>query len=56
MAQGIDGKVQVYLATVVYVGTASTDLTTNWIRRMNALTGDLTARLKAIIVSAGTKN
>jgi hypothetical protein len=56
MAQGVNEKVQVYLIGTVFVGTNSTDLTTNWIRQMKALTGNMTARMKAIIVSAGTSN
>lgn len=54
MPQGNNEKVQTYcLTTLSYV---STDLTTNLIRRINALTGDVTARIKAIIVAAGTSN
>lgn len=56
MPKGNNGNLQVYFATVLYVGTSSTDLTTNLIRRLAALTGDMTARLKAIIVTAGDKN
>jgi len=56
MAQGNNEKLQIYATDTLYVGTASTDLTTNIIRRLNALTGDMTARLKAMIVSAGSKN
>lgn len=48
--------VQVYLVGTVYAGTASTDLTTNLTRRLAALSGDMTARLQSIIVSAGSKN
>lgn len=56
MPQENNGRLQTYLTTVVYVGTASTDLTTNIIRRLAALTGEMTARFKAMIVSAGTSN
>lgn len=56
MPQGNNGKLQVYFATVLYVGTSSLDLTTNIMRRLAALTGDMTARLKAMIVTAGDKN
>lgn len=52
----LDGKVQTYLTNTVFPASASSDLTTNLIRRLKALTGDMTARLKAIIVSAGTSN
>jgi hypothetical protein len=51
-----NSKMEVYFQTVLYVGSASLDVTTNITRRMAALTGDATARLKAIIVSAGGKN
>lgn len=54
MPQGNNEKVQTYaLNTLLYV---SLDVTTNIIRRLNALTGDMTARLKSIIVSAGSSN
>lgn len=56
MPQGNNEKLQVYFATVLYVGTASTDVTTSIMRRLAALTGDMTARLKAMIVTAGSKN
>lgn len=56
MPQGDDEKIQTYLTNTVYPGTASTDLTTNLIRRLKQLTGDMTARLKAIVVSSGTSN
>ena len=56
MPQAINEKLQVYFKGVLYVGTASSDMTTNLVRRIAALTGDVTARVKAIIVSAGTKN
>jgi hypothetical protein len=52
----LNEKVQTYLTVTVYPGTASTDVTFNIIRRLKELTGDMTARLKAIIVSAGTSN
>lgn len=45
-----------YLKGTVYVLTPSNDLTTLWVRRLRELTGDMTARFKAIIVSAGTSN
>lgn len=51
-----EGKMQTYLSTVVYVGSASTDLTTNIVRRLLQLSGEMTARLKAMIVSSGTSN
>lgn len=41
------------LLEVEYVGTGSTDLTTNLVRKLNAGTGEMTARLKALIVAAG---
>lgn len=56
MPQGVNEKVQIYAVGTLYVGTSSTDLTTNLIRRLKELTGDMTARLKSIIVSAGTSN
>lgn len=56
MAQHENDKIQKYLTGTVYVGTASSDLTTNLIRRLKELSGDMTARLKAIIVSSGTSN
>lgn len=56
MAQGNNEKSQVYFATVLYVGTSSTDVTTSFVRRMAALTGDMTARLKSILLSAGSPN
>jgi hypothetical protein len=54
--QGINECVQIYLVGTVFVGQASADLTTNIIRELNLMTGDMTARLKALIVSSGTKN
>lgn len=51
-----NSKLEVYFQNVLYVGTASLDVTTNLTRRMAALTGDATARLKAIIVAAGGSN
>ena len=56
MPQENNSKMQVYFATVLYIGTSSTDLTTNIVRRLAALTGEMTARLKSIIVSAGSSN
>ena len=56
MPQGNNEKLQIYLVGTVYVGTASTDLTTNIVRRLAALTGEMTARLLGMIVSAGSKN
>lgn len=56
MPNGNASKLQNYLTQTVYVGTASTDTTTNIIRRLKALTGEMTARLKAMIVSAGGSN
>jgi hypothetical protein len=52
----VGSKTHAYLTGTVYVGTASTDVTTNIIRRLKELTGDMTARLKSIFVSAGTSN
>lgn len=54
--QDTEGKLENYFQTVLYIGTASLDVTTNITRRMAALTGDATARLKAIIVAAGGSN
>lgn len=56
MPQGNNEKVQVLLVGTTYLGQASTDLTTNICRRLRELTGDMTARLKAIIVAAGSSN
>lgn len=56
MPQGNNEMVQTLLVTVTYVGTASTDVTTNIVRRLKELTGEMTARLKSIIVAAGTSN
>lgn len=55
MAKDDNAKVQEYLNETVYAD-ASKDLTTNIIRRLKQLTGDMTARFKAIISSAGTSN
>lgn len=44
---------QTYLINTVYVGTASLDNTTNITRRLRELTGEMTARFKAIITAAG---
>lgn len=49
-------ELQVYLTQTVYAGTASTDTTTNIIRRLKELTGDYTARLKSMMASAGSPN
>lgn len=48
-----NGKLQNHLVGTVFAGTASTDLTTNVVRRIAALTGEVTARLKAMLVAAG---
>lgn len=56
MPQGNNEKLQVYLVGTVYVATPSTDLTTMIVRRLGELTGDMTARFKAMILSAGSKN
>lgn len=56
MPEENNSKLQTYLTNTVYVGTASTDVTTNIIRRLKQLTGEMTARFKAMIVSAGTSN
>lgn len=57
MATDNNTLLQKYALEVLYVGTGSTDLTTNVIRRLAALApGEMTARLKAMIVSAGGKN
>lgn len=53
MPQGINEKTEAYLVGTVYVGTASTDLTTNLVRRLKELTGQMEARWKSIIASAG---
>lgn len=56
MPQENNGFLQTYLTNTVFIATASLDLTTNVIRRLGQLTGDMTARLKAMIVSSGTSN
>lgn len=56
MAQHNDEKVQGLLVNTTFVGTSSTDLTTNIVRRLAQLTGDMAARLLSIIVTAGGKN
>lgn len=59
MAQEVNAKLQVYLVTAVYIGTASSDLTTNIIRGMKDLAGsyrEMTARFKGLIGGAGTSN
>jgi hypothetical protein len=56
MAQENNSLLQTYLVGTVYLGSASTDLTTNMIRRLLELTGEMTARLKAMVVSAGGSN
>lgn len=54
-ATGNNELLQVYAMTVLYVGTASADLTTSVVRRLAELTtiAEQTARLKAMTVSAG---
>jgi hypothetical protein len=54
--RGINEHLQIYFKTVLYPAGTSNDLTTSLMRRVSALTGDVTARIKAIIVSSGTKN
>lgn len=54
--KGNEAKVQEYLNETVYPGTASTDVTTNIVRRLAALTGDATARFITIIKAAGGNN
>ncbi len=54
--QGVNEYLWIYLHDTVYVATPSNDLTTLIVRRLAALTGDMTARFKAMIVSAGTSN
>ena len=56
MAQEVNSTVMIYLATVVYVATPSTDLTTMLVRRIAELTGEVTGRVKSVIVSAGASN
>lgn len=53
MPQEHNSKMGTYLTNTIYVGTASTDLTTNIARRLKELTGEMTARFKAIVASAG---
>lgn len=53
MPQEHNAKLETYLTNTVYAGSASTDLTTNIARRLKELTGDMTARLKSLIASAG---
>lgn len=52
-ATGNNELLQVYLKETVYVAGPSADLTTNVARRLLELTGEMTARLKAMTVSAG---
>lgn len=56
MPKDNNSLLQIYLVGTVYVGDASTDLTTNIMRRLRELTGEMTARFKAMIVSAGSSN
>lgn len=56
MAGETNSKLQTYLTNTVFVGTASTDLTFNLIRQLKTLTGDMTARFKSILASAGAPN
>lgn len=56
MPQEVNAKVQTLLVGTTYAGTASGDLTTNTIRRLKELTGEMTARFKAIVAAAGTSN
>jgi hypothetical protein len=56
MPQECNAKMQIYFDQVLYVGTDSADLTTNLVRRLKELTGEMTARFKAIIVAAGSSN
>lgn len=57
MAQGNNEKLWVYLHDSLYAATPSEDLTTMITRRMAALTNsEMTARLKAMIVTAGSSN
>jgi hypothetical protein len=52
----LNTQIDVYLDGTVYAATPSTDLTTLLSRRLNELSGDATARFKAIISSSGTSN
>lgn len=56
MPQSDNELLQVYAVGTLFVGTSSSDLTTNILRRLAALTGEMTARFKAMIVSAGGSN
>lgn len=57
MAVALEAMLQIYFKNVLYVGTASNDVTTNLVRRIGQLTHpEITARVKAIIVAAGTSN
>lgn len=59
MPQGNNAKLSTYLQGVYVAslpGRLPIDLTTLVTRRLKELTGDMTARLKAMIVSAGSKN
>lgn len=58
MPKDVNAKLQVYFSTVTYIGTASSDLTSSIVRREIdlAATKEMTARIKAMIVSAGTSN
>lgn len=58
MPQDVNAKLQVYAKNTLYIGTASNDLSYNIFHRMTdlAATREMTARLKAMIVAAGTSN
>lgn len=59
MAADNDSLLQRYALEVLYIGTGSADLTTNVVMRLEALKTtipEMTARLKAMVVSAGGKN
>lgn len=56
MPKGCNENTHGYLINTVYAGVASTDLTSNIIRRLKQLSGEMTARLKAIFSSAGSPN
>ena len=56
MPQDCNDKMAVYFDQVLYPGTDSIDLTTNLLRRLKALSGEMTARFKQVIVAAGSSN
>lgn len=56
MPQEVNAVVQTFLKVTVYLGVSSDDATTTLIRRLNELSGDMTARWKAVIAAAGTSN